>query len=149
MRTITKETTSIESALAEEFGCDESEIRIQSWDHYGLSVYRVNGKDVAIGADAECDKACQDYIEQTAWAFKPKFILSACGLPIELSEAIGAYCQAECDSANDAMVALIKKTCGMDEFASQAISADGRGHFLSGWDGNEVELSNGMFAYVN
>ena len=34
-----------------------------------------------------------------------------------------------------------------DEIADMAIDWDGRGHFLSQWDGEEVELPNGFYAY--
>ena len=34
-----------------------------------------------------------------------------------------------------------------DEIADMAIEWDGRGHFLSVWDGEEVELPNGFYAY--
>jgi len=35
----------------------------------------------------------------------------------------------------------------MDKILDEAISLDGRGHFLSGYDGKEIELPNGLFAY--
>ena len=34
-----------------------------------------------------------------------------------------------------------------DEIADMAIEWDGRGHFLSQWDGDELELPNGFYAY--
>ncbi len=44
---------------------------------------------------------------------------------------------------------LIKKNnaIDVDALADEAISWDGRGHFLSGYDGKEIELPNGLFAY--
>lgn len=34
-----------------------------------------------------------------------------------------------------------------DEIADMAVEWDGRGHFLSVWDGDEIELPNGFYAY--
>ena len=53
----------------------------------------------------------------------------------------------KCEGANDAILALIKKTDGgLDGFVEDAISADGRGHFLSSYDGDENE-ENGFYIY--
>ena len=41
-----------------------------------------------------------------------------------------------CESANGLVKALIND---MDEFVEDAINADGRGHFLAQYDGNENE----------
>jgi hypothetical protein len=35
----------------------------------------------------------------------------------------------------------------IDKILDEAISLDGRGHFLSGYDGKEIELPHGLFAY--
>ena len=54
-----------------------------------------------------------------------------------------------CEGANDFIESLIEKTCGMDSFIESAISADGRGHFISSYDGNEEEISVfGKYIYV-
>lgn len=44
---------------------------------------------------------------------------------------------------------LVKKNNAIDvnKVVDEAISWDGRGHFLSGYDGEEIELPNGLFAY--
>ncbi len=45
----------------------------------------------------------------------------------------------KCESNNDVIYNTIEKTCGIDEFVKAAISADGRGHFMSSYDGEENE----------
>jgi hypothetical protein len=50
------------------------------------------------------------------------------------------------EDANPLVEALIKD---MDHFVSDAISSDGRGHFLSSYDSEEVELRiNGEYLYA-
>lgn len=49
-----------------------------------------------------------------------------------------------CESANSLVKSLI---VDLDHFVSDAISADGRGHFLSGYDGVEIELDGDFYAY--
>jgi hypothetical protein len=41
---------------------------------------------------------------------------------------------------------LVEKSGKFNDFADEAISADGRGHFLSGYDGNENE-QDGFYIY--
>lgn len=127
-------------AVAFEADCAPSELDEES-TRYGLSCFSLGSKEWLVGTDEEADAAMVEYCRDTAWAFKADFILSECELPYELEEAIQSFQEEKCESANDAMVALIEKCCkgGMEEFAKSAASADGRGHFLSGYDGDENE----------
>ena len=136
-------------ALARQLGCKLSEIEERSWDHYGLKMYEAEGKDWAVGTDEEADEACKQYIEQSVWAFKASFILSHCELPCELEDAIEAFQQEKCEGANDAILALIDKCGSLDDFTQEAIRADGRGHFLSSYDGEEQEEEvNGTLYFI-
>jgi hypothetical protein len=49
-----------------------------------------------------------------------------------------------CEDANPPVEALIKD---MDHFVSDAISADGRGHFLSSYDSEEQETEIDSITY--
>jgi hypothetical protein len=133
-----------ESALANWLGCEEDELTPSKWDHYGLDVFSYGGNDYAVGTDEEADKAVAENIEQLAWAFNANFLANKTNLPQEVFEAM----QDKCESANDAVLACIKQTCGLEDFVADAVSADGRGHFLSGYDGEEVE-EQGFFIYKN
>lgn len=144
-------TTAHIKALALYLGADVEDITEAGYDTYGLLTFEINGEEYAVGTDEEADTACQDYVEQSVWAFKAEFILSECGLPSELTDAIRSFQEAKCESANNALLALVEKCCRVDEteyrteasgiemFAKAAIRADGRGHFLSGYDGEENE----------
>jgi len=95
--------------------------------------------DYRVLTDEEADEAVKEEIENSVWAFKAEFILYECDLPLELAPAIQTFQEEKCESANEAILELIEKTCGLDEFVESAISADGRGHFLSSYDGDEYE----------
>ena len=132
-------------ALCAFLDCQPDELTRERYDHYGLAVFSYGREEYAIGTDEEADQACTEYVKNSAWAFNASFVLSECGLPSELEEAIQTFQSEKCESANDAIVALIEKTCGMDEFVKSAISADGRGHFLAQYDGNENDSADGAF----
>jgi hypothetical protein len=136
-------------ALCEFLDCEPGDIERAKWEHYGLALYSLGSKEYAIGTDEEADKACAEYIEQTAWAFRASFVLSECDLPRELEEAIESFQSSKCEGANEAILALIEKTCGLASFVESAIRADGRGHFLSGYDGNENDAGEFCIYRVN
>lgn len=148
IKTLNKlQATNAIEALANFAECDPSDIKNESHDHYGLEILSVGRQEYAIGTDSEADDACKEYIKDSAWAFRSSFICEYCNLPQELAEALEALQSKKCEGANDAILALINKTDGgLDGFADDAISADGRGHFLSSYDGNENEES-GFYIY--
>jgi hypothetical protein len=134
-------------AVADQIGCDPDELTLESYAHYGLEVFSNGSQEYAVGTDKEADEACKEYIKDSAWAFRSSFICEYCNLPQELAEALEAMQSKKCEGANDAILALIEKTDGgLDGFVEEAVSADGRGHFLSSYDGNENE-KGGFFIY--
>jgi hypothetical protein len=144
--TMIKAVNAVE-AVADEIGCDPDDLTLKSYTHYGLEVFSNGREEYAVGTDSEADEACKEYIKDTAWAFRSSFICEYCSLPQELAEALEAMQSKKCEGANDSILALIEKTDGgLDGFVEDAISADGRGHFLSSYDGNENE-KDGFFIY--
>lgn len=125
-------------ALCEHLGCEPDDLKLESHDHYGLTVYSQGSHEYAIGDDDEADEAAKKNIEDSAWAFNKSFLSGFCDLPEEVFEAL----QPRCESSNEAVLSLINKSGGLDEFARQAISSDGRGHFMSSYDGEENEVGN-------
>ena len=96
--------------------------------------------------DEEADEMAANYIKDSLWAFNSGFIIDHSKLPYEAKEMIETYQQDKCESANETIEALIED---LDEFIEDAISADGRGHFMSSYDGNEHEQSiNGVYFYI-
>ena len=134
-------------ALANFAECDPSDIEKENYDHYGLEVFSIGRKEYAVGTDSEADEACKKYIKDTAWAFRSSFICDYCNLPQELAEALESMQSKKCEGANDSILALIEKTDeGLKGFVEEAVSSDGRGHFLGRYDGEENEES-GFFIY--
>lgn len=134
-------------ALAEELGEDPADITEESHTCYGMTVLSCGRAEYAVGTDEEAQEACCEYVKDTLWAFNASFILSECGLPSELEDGIRAMQEKQCESCNDTILALVEKCTSIDEFALSAISADGRGHFLANYDGNEMDLNDGYVAF--
>jgi len=131
-------------ALAIHLGVDKDELKLASYSYFGLQVFKLGGDEYAVGDDEQAGEALYEYIEQSVWAFRASFIASECNLPD--SEGMIKAAQEKCESANDGILAMIKGTCGLKSFVDSAESADGRGHFLSHYDGNENEV-DGFFIY--
>lgn len=93
--------------------------------------------DYYVLTDEEADEKAKEYIEQSLWAFNASFLAEETGFDPEIFEAIQS--NGKCESNNDVIENTIIKTCGIDAFVDAAISADGRGHFLSSYDGHENE----------
>ena len=87
--------------------------------------------------DAEAAAEVRVRIEDSLWAFDPSFIAEHSVLaiiPRGAALALIATCQQKCEDANPVLKALV---VDMDKFVAHAVSADGRGHFLSPYDGKE------------
>jgi len=93
--------------------------------------------DVLILTDEEADELAKEDVKQSCWAFNAEFIVEHSNLPWEAIEMVRGY-QEKCEGANDTILALITD---FDEFYDDAISADGRGHFLNRYDGEEEEIT--------
>ena len=131
-------------ALAEYLGKSPENLR-DNGDHY---IQVVDGFEYLVLTEGEADQEVQAYIEDSLWAFNAEFILNICGLDSN-SNAIDSFRKMQevsCEGCNDFIRALVDGTCGIEEFAEQAILADGRGQFLSTYDGEEGE-QDGYYIY--
>ena len=109
-------------------------------DREDLERYLDSG-DYLVLTDSEANEKVAEYIKDSLWAFNANFILSECGLDLSGVDSLRAMQEKACESANDFILSLVEKTCGLASFVDSAISMDGRGHFLSPYDGNETEVS--------
>jgi hypothetical protein len=121
-------------ALAKHLGCGLDNI---SEARYSENAFDAEGHEWKVLTDEEADEATLEYCKESAWAFNPDFIIEHSKLPYEAREMVEAF-QEKCERANETILALIEN---LEEFASDAASADGRGHFLSSYDGEENEES--------
>jgi len=117
---------------------------------YSDNVFNVNGSNYLILTDEEADTKASEAIRELLWAFNANFIIDNSEKLTNaenyetLSTAISKMQADLCEDANELIFALIDD---FDEFVDKAIAADGRGHFLSGYDGeeNEQETENNLF----
>ena len=115
----------------------------------GNNCYQVgDGMEYLVLTDEEADEWARTDIEDSLWAFNAEFILDTCGLDSgsDVVHSLRKMQEASCEGCNDFIRALVDGTCGIEEFAEQAILADGRGHFLSSYDGKEGE-QDGYYIY--
>lgn len=109
-------------ALAKFLDCDkdEAENLIEDGDYLVLT-------------DHEAEEAAEEYIKESLWAFNADFLSGETGLPTSVFKAL----QPQCEDANEAILALVESGATLSDFADSAVSTDGRGHFLSPYDGEE------------
>ena len=131
-------------ALADLLGESVENLRNNGGNYFQV----VDGLEHLVLTDGEADQMSQDYIEDSLWAFTADFILDTCGLDSSsnVSRSLRKIHEESCEGCNDFIRALVEGTCGIDEFVNQAILVDGRGHFLSSYDGEEDE-QGGYFIY--
>lgn len=98
--------------------------------------YETEFGDYLVLTDEEADERAEEYILDSVWAFNAKFIIQNSDLPCEAEEMIKSFQESKCEDANETILALISDK---DDFVKQAISADGRGHFMNSYDGEENE----------
>jgi len=131
--------------LADIAGTDEADIDVNFDVYCSNNLTEVEeydddnyNNDYFVLTDDEADEKAADYIKDSLWAFNASFLSSETGYPIEVFEGL----QDRCENSNDAVEALIesnKSDTNLKDFIDAAIGADGRGHFISSYDGNENE----------
>ena len=126
-----KTTLNYEETIAKFLDINVDDLQLENYDHYGLEIY--NG--YAVGTEEEADKAVEEHIKDSAWAFNPEFLQEMTDIP----QAAFAAMQDKCEDSNDPILQIIEQSCGLEDFVEAAVGADGRGHFLSSYDGNEHE----------
>ena len=110
---------------------------LTKWDEYDTPE-----GEFRVLTDDEAEEALLDSIRESAWAFNSSFLSSFTELPEEVFTAL----QPQCEGANEAILALIAQGDGLEAFAEEAVTWDGRGHFLNHYDGTEEE-QDGYYIY--
>lgn len=121
--------------------CQENLTEVEPYDEDNHS------NDYLVLTDDEADEKAKEDILESLWAFNASFIAYHTDLDEEVIQAIQD--NGKCESNNGTIHNLIKKLGDLDDFVSDAISEDGRGHFMSSYDGNENEETvNGTTFYI-
>ena len=106
---------------------------VLNYEHYGMPIIESEtepGEYAIAFSDDIATNTAKQYIEDSLWAFNAEFLASETDMPVEIYKAL----QPQFEDSNDAILKLVEKTCGLDSFVSAAISADGRGNFISNYD---------------
>ena len=116
---------------------ETNEITLENGEsfHYGDQEYLVL-------TDEEADEKTEEYIKESVWAFNSSFLSSHSDIDKEVFNLLSE----KCEDSNDAILSMIKD---FDHFVNDAISSDGRGHFLSSYDHSESDQEiNGTTYYI-
>lgn len=113
---------------------------------YDKCLFVAGRQEFLVLTDGEADTRAAEYIADSLWAFNPSFLESympATDITAGMLQTIGE----KCEDGNPLMLALVGDR--LDDLTEDAISADGRGHFLNTYDDEEAEYQhNGRTWYV-
>jgi hypothetical protein len=72
----------------------------------------------------------KEYIQDTLWAFRPSFLAKVTGFPEKVFHALTSLYEI----GNDAILALIEKTCGLTAFVyfaeEEEVTIEGENYFI-------------------
>jgi len=136
-------------ALADHLGLLPDDIEPTSSTHAGLYSFETLGGEYCLGDDEAATQAANAYIADSLWAFNAGFMSKALGMPeIEPLIAI-AQDKGMCEDLNPALLAIATGGNRLERVCKEAILADGRGHFLAYYDGDEHEVTiDGQTLYI-
>lgn len=106
---------------------------------YTERLYSLGTREYLVFHNDEVNDAVKEYIKGSLWSFNAQFLSSSTNLPHEVFSALAELGE----KANESIKALIEDSCGMDAFVNRAVYADGRGAFISDYDGEEHEIRIG------
>ena len=109
-----------------------------------FNTFEIVGNEYKVLTDTEADEEAKEHILNDLWAFNADFILrhtefyntSSDREDAEFIDSLQKLQSSICESANSIVKALI---VDIDAFVEDAIESDGRGHFISWYDGKEEE----------
>lgn len=124
-----------------------SNITVKNAYNDDYNTFEIIGNEYKVLTDTEADEEAKNEILNSLWAFKADFILKHTDFynsstqreDTEFINSLQMLQSSICESANSIVRALISN---IDDFVHDAIDADGRGHFISWYDGKEHEQDN-------
>lgn len=134
-------------ALIKALDLDISEIENISISSWNESMFEIGNQEYLVVNEEERENAVTEDIKESLWAFNASFLAQE--TDYDLLPVFEAMVKADlCEGANEAVLCLVEKYTTLESFVESAVSADGYGHFLSRYDGNEIEQGD-YFIYRN
>lgn len=147
----TKEVTKIE-ALAKHLKCSVDKIS----ENGANNMFDVSSQEYLVLTDDEAQERATEDIENSLWAFRAEFLESY--MPEGVEADTIKIIQEKCEDANPAIMQLIQWNLrsgpenlllNQMHFINDAIMSDGRGHFISHYDGEEIEAGEYFIYRLN
>lgn len=108
----------------------------------GTKAFVAGGTQYLVLTDDEATTQARAHIRESVWAFRPEFLAKYVPMPVNAIQKL----QEMCEGANPALLAMLDQAGKFKQFADDAIAADGRGHFLSNYDGKEAVVASDSVA---
>lgn len=102
---------------------------------YTDNTYDAAGAEWGVFTDDEAEEGAREYTIDSLWTFNPEFLEHYC--PEGVDADILRLLQEHDEDANPALLKLVGDN--IDRLINDAIASDGRGYFLSPYDGEEHE----------
>ena len=138
-------------ALDKHIGLDkEDKITEDDRSSHDDCLFETDQGDFLVLDDEESDERVKEHVEETLWAFNIDFLKGFLdGALQDEAETILKPLQEKCEDGNDAIKALVDWDNQQGDIVDEAITWDGRSHFLSGYDGEEHEVKvNDTYYYI-
>ena len=106
--------------------------------------FELFGNEYKVLTDEEADKTAEECIKDSLWAFNAEFILDHANINTErvYTDIVKAFRKLQ-ETLHESANPLVESLIGdIDQFVYDAVEADGRGHFISFYDGKEHESEN-------
>lgn len=135
-------TMTKEQALAKFLECEVTDLK----EGYQEGAFEFGREEYLVLTDSEADEKAKEAILNSVWAFNKSFLDAHSEAIAEIDEKSFSTLQEGCESVNKAFIKMIDD---VDHFVDDAISCDGRGHFLSGYDSEENQEGEYYIYRVN
>lgn len=116
---------------------------------YDDNRFELGQQEYLIVTDDDADRLVADAIRESLWAFNAEWIVEHSILPYSSAtiDAVKLVQERMCEDANEFVESILED---FTDFVDESVSADGRGHFLAGYDGDETEYedADGEYWYI-